>query len=178
MIFFGSDWHLNDKNIFKYQIERKWKFGSTLNANNNSLINRQNAQVSINDTVYMIGDFIINDSIDFIINIVKRLNGVIYLLLGNHDFAFFNIKNKTIIKNKFYILHGIHKVVINDIELQLFHYPIYEQPNFCNSNSYHLHGHLHGIRNTPNKRSIDVSMNLYNYKLLSERDILTLIKNN
>ena len=178
MIFFGADWHFNDTNILKYQQDRKQKFGNTIKANNTSLINRQNSQVSDDDTVYMVGDFIYGKSIDFVINIVNRLNGTIYLMLGNHDVLFFEVKNKIIIRDKFFVIDYIKRVdIYNGYEVQLFHYPLYEQPNYTHKKSWHLHGHLHGIRNTPDLKSIDISMNLHDYKLLSEHDVYNIIKN-
>ena len=75
------------------------------------------------DTVYYLGDLsksTINETID----IVKRLNGKIILVMGNHD----NFKKYgEVIPNKFEILtSGIYRLEYKKILFNLFHYPLKE----------------------------------------------------
>ena len=82
MIYFTSDLHLNHQNILKYEpLSRPF---STKEEMNEVIINNWNNKVSIEDTVYVLGDLSMGE-VKNSIPLIKRLNGKIILIRGNHD---------------------------------------------------------------------------------------------
>ena len=84
MNFYISDLHLGHKNILKYD-NRPWK---TIEDMTIGVINNWNKVVSQKDDVYILGDFAFQNSYmtPFLItDVLSRLNGKKYLILGNHD---------------------------------------------------------------------------------------------
>lgn len=80
-IWFTSDTHFNHSQIIKY-CDRPYE---NQNDMNEDMIARWNAIVKPEDTVFHLGDFAFTSNIDTIREIVSRLNGEIFLILGNHD---------------------------------------------------------------------------------------------
>ncbi len=76
--FFTADLHFDDKNIILYE-NRPFE---NVNEMNNKLVENWNSVVSINDEVYVVGDFGGNGREE---NILSMLNGVKYIVKGNHD---------------------------------------------------------------------------------------------
>lgn len=79
-IFFTSDLHFGHKNIIKF-CNRPWK---TTDEMDEALVENWNSVVGDNDIVFDLGDFA------FATNgrwkeLIQRLNGKHYLILGNHD---------------------------------------------------------------------------------------------
>lgn len=79
-VFFTSDTHFYHRNIMKY-CNRPFE---TVEEMNKTLINNWNAVVKENDIVFHLGDFGFAGSQE-INDILNRLNGKIYLIMGNHD---------------------------------------------------------------------------------------------
>ena len=80
MIYFTSDLHFNHKNIIPY-CNRPF---NSVEEMNEALIANWNNTVTENDIVYVLGDFILGPA-DQTETFVKRLNGHIVLVRGNHD---------------------------------------------------------------------------------------------
>ena len=133
MIHFTSDTHFSHANVIEYS---KRPFTDTTHMDE-ILIANWNKHVSITDTVYHLGDFSL--STEAVEKYVKRLNGNIILVLGNHDKPHTSHKGKTHTNH----LEWIHKYkdlgffdVVMDLKLfglinhdwvQLAHLP-YEDP--------------------------------------------------
>lgn len=83
-IFFTSDTHFFHQNILKYEPESR-PFGS-VEEMNEKIIENWNSVVGPEDTVYHLGDFFMGPTQN-IEPTVKRLNGNIILVRGNHDTA-------------------------------------------------------------------------------------------
>lgn len=79
-VFFTSDTHFKHANIIKF-CERP--FGS-IEEMNEALIANWNRVVGKDDFVFHLGDFCFGGS-EAWNSILDRLNGKIYLVLGNHD---------------------------------------------------------------------------------------------
>lgn len=79
-IFFTSDTHFWHENIIKYT-NRPFK---TIEEMNDVLINNWNSVVSKDDIVFHLGDFCFCGS-EKIKELMDKLNGKIYLVMGNHD---------------------------------------------------------------------------------------------
>lgn len=80
MIWVTSDQHFFHDRPFIYE-PRGFK---TIWEMNEALFNRWNEVVGLNDTVYMLGDFMLMNDEEGI-KLLKRLHGRIHMILGNHD---------------------------------------------------------------------------------------------
>ena len=79
-IFITSDWHFSHNKNFLYEP----RGFSSVSEMNEEIIKRHNEIVSPEDTVYCLGDCMLNDDQEGC-NCIRRLNGRIYILAGNHD---------------------------------------------------------------------------------------------
>lgn len=79
-LFFTSDTHFNHTNILQY-CNRPFK---TVDKMNETIITNWNNVVGSDDVVFHLGDFCLGGADEWN-KILDRLNGRIYLVLGNHD---------------------------------------------------------------------------------------------
>lgn len=82
-VFFTSDNHWHHANILEY-CNRPW---GDIKTHDNALIQEWNKVVPEDGIVFCAGDFIWTGNIDWIKELVSKLNGKIYLTLGNHKFG-------------------------------------------------------------------------------------------
>lgn len=80
--FVVSDLHLQHRNIIFF--ERSNRPFADITEHDNILISNWNSVVNPEDAVFVLGDFIMGAA-ENIPDILNRLNGTIYLILGNHD---------------------------------------------------------------------------------------------
>ena len=78
-VFFTSDQHFFHKNIIEYS----GRPFSDVEEMNEAMIDRFNAKVPDNGRTYHLGDFAWGDK--HVAPILRRLNGIHYLVSGNHD---------------------------------------------------------------------------------------------
>ena len=129
MIYFISDTHFSHSNIIKY-CNRPF---NNVDIMNEALINNWNSIVNKNDIVYHLGDFTID--YDNLGELVKKLNGKIYLIRGNHE-------GKSI---KFYNEIGL-KVLPSKTKLDEYNFILSHKPldnNLIPDNYINIHGHIH-----------------------------------
>lgn len=84
-IFIVSDWHLGHDNswkIFKRGDDTPLRPFTSSEEMNETIIERHNKIVHESDKVYMLGDCVINKKF---ITLIKRFNGKLRLVRGNHD---------------------------------------------------------------------------------------------
>ena len=79
-VFFTSDTHFYHSNIINF-CGRPFK---SVEVMNETLIANWNSVVGTDDIVFHLGDFCLGGSAEWT-NILNRLNGKIYLIVGNHD---------------------------------------------------------------------------------------------
>jgi calcineurin-like phosphoesterase family protein len=106
------------------------------------LIERWNRFVRTNDEVWHLGDFGFQKPSD-LIEIVKRLNGKIRLVPGNHDGRSFLNKLYELPEDKVVVCDKYMELNHNNRKFVLCHYPIESWANMSHG-SIHLHGHSHG----------------------------------
>ena len=79
-IFITSDTHINHAREFIY----KARGFDSVEAMNEAIVERWNSVVGPDDEVYHLGNVMLGDSVSAL-EYVKRLNGTIHIILGNHD---------------------------------------------------------------------------------------------
>ena len=135
-IFFTSDTHFNHTNIIKFC---KRPFNSAAEQDE-ELIRRWNEKVDEDGIVFHLGDVGFGNK-ETISKILHRLNGKIYLIIGNHDWK--NIINKH--DDRFEDITQQANIKIDTQKIILNHYPF-----LCYSGTYNreiptwqLFGHVH-----------------------------------
>jgi len=140
---------------------------------NQVILDSINSKVKVNDTLYILGDFVIGGvkKIKDFRNRIKCKN--VHLILGNHDD---NQSSNT--RPLFSSVQDYKVIKIDKQDIVLFHYPIsswYRKDKFYPS--IHLFGHLHGNDHHGNTvpktgKCMDVGIDSY-YKLYSEYGIFS-----
>ena len=129
MIYFIADTHFYHKNVIAY-CNRPFK---TIEEMNEVMINNWNRIVKNDDIVYHLGDFSLNNN--NIIDFVKKLNGKIYLVRGNHD-------KKT---NSYYNRAGFEVIPtqtkLDEHKIILSHRPLMDEQ--IPDGYVNIHGHMH-----------------------------------
>ena len=135
-IFFVSDTHFCHENIIKY-CKRPFK---DIEENDEELIRRWNEKVPKDGIVFHLGDVAFGNT-NRVDEILKRLNGKIYLVIGNHDWR--RIVNDH--KWRFELMTQQINMKIGKRHIILNHYPM-----LCFSGAwrgedatYQLFGHVH-----------------------------------
>ena len=132
-IWFTADTHFCHENIVRFS-GRPFKNATEMNE---EIIRRWNETVPEDGTVFHLGDFCLGGSKDWN-NIMRRLHGMIYLILGNHDFR--NIKQPfmslfEMVTQQMTIRVGGQSIILN------------HNPFLCYGGSYRdkwqLFGHVH-----------------------------------
>lgn len=163
--WFSSDYHLDHKNILKYD-NRPFE---NIEDMNEEIIKNHNSLVTNDDNFYFLGDFSFNNyrTEEFL----KRLNGNKFFIKGNHD------KRETIALYKKYgfFLGGHAEIRIENIDITLCHYAM-RVWNKSHHGAFHLYGHSHGsLPDDPNSLSFDIGCNIWNYKPLEFKEIKRLM---
>lgn len=141
-IYFTSDTHFYHDKEFLYGPR---DFDS-VEEMNEAIIERWNSIVKSSDTVYHLGDVLMGN---YDVSILKRLNGNINFILGNHD-----------TDRKISDIYAIGKALIpiqtsellkfGKLSLFLCHYPVltanFDDKHF-NQHVINLHGHTHQVSN-------------------------------
>lgn len=152
MIYYTSDSHYFHKNILKYA-GRPFE---NVDAMNRALVERWNAVVKPEDTVWHLGDFALGGQEKNIRTIVPQLNGTIHLVLGNHDDpeAVAAAGQFASVQNAAHIYDG------ND-SVYLHHYACRVWPK-SHRGGFMLFGHSHAEL-PPIARSLDVGVDAWDY---------------
>ena len=152
--FITSDPHFFHKTTLKWDMRKRFNtqvgdeidkdilYQDTLTMNE-EIINNWNSVVGKNDEIYILGD-ISFASPNKTREVLERLNGKKYLILGNHD-KMKNIKKlKDLFESIDYYKEIKHRYKEENYHMCLMHYPI-QQWNRKHYNSMMLCGHSHGM---------------------------------
>lgn len=141
-VFFTSDLHIGHENVIRFD-NRNF---ANVEEMNSELVRRWNAKVKPGDIVYVLGDFIWKLQDDQVHKLLKKLNGQIILIKGNHDRFIKNAKTKS-------MLAGIKdmddiNVVLKDgssrrVVVSHYFMPFYVGARY---NGIHLYGHFHNSK--------------------------------
>jgi calcineurin-like phosphoesterase family protein len=185
-IYFTSDLHLGHKNVIKFD-NRPF---SSIEEMHDKLIENWNNKVPKDGIVFFLGDLFYKTNYKKAKEIVDKLNGDIYIIMGNHD------RYKELVKlNRFKGIFGDNDCIggldisVKDDDVKngwqnivLFHYAILSW-NKVHYGSWHLHGHSHqSLFKNPDmkwyydKKVIDVGCNGWNYTPISYEEIKEIMK--
>ncbi|MEM4260929.1 MAG: metallophosphoesterase family protein [Candidatus Woesearchaeota archaeon] len=173
--FFTADTHFSHRNIIRY-CNRPFKDEKEMDE---TLITNWNSVVRSEDVVYHLGDVGFTNE-DKLYQILKRLNGKIHLIYGNHDKI---IRKSNLLQSRFESTNELKKVYIQDMnhpkgrhEITLCHYAMRVWDK-SHHGSFHLFGHSHGsLSDDPNSLSLDVGVDNWNFKPVSFNEIIEKMK--
>lgn len=136
-VFFTSDTHFWHANIIKY-CNRPFK---SIEDMNESLISAWNRCVRPTDIVFHLGDFAFCSS-EKLKDIISRLNGTIYLTMGNHDFKMFKHESA---KKMFADVEQQYYIEVDGQKILLNHFPMlcFGGSHRTTNQVWQLFGHVH-----------------------------------
>jgi calcineurin-like phosphoesterase family protein len=181
MIYFTSDTHFGHFNIIRI-CNRPFQ---DLASHDETIIEKWNNKVAPTDIVYHLGDFAYRCSSEYCAQILRRLNGQIILIPGNHEKVLFETyKRYSEFKNKIIICGGINYTnnsVVYEIEIEkrkiiLCHYGM-RTWNGSFRGSWHLYGHSHGNL-PPLFKSMDIGVDCTNFEPLSFNEVKEIMNAN
>lgn len=159
MIYVTADQHYFHRNVIKY-CNRPYKDENEMNK---GLMKNHNSIVSKDDTVYHLGDVAMlgKERIMKLEKVIKGLNGIHHLILGNHDenHAF------TYLKVGFATVHTALWVE----EFILLHDPAHAVA--VDRNQKILCGHIHDLAKFPAPNILNVGVDIWNYKPISIEEV-------
>lgn len=175
-LFFTSDTHFGHRNIIKY-CQRPF---SCIEEMNDALIANWNRVVGKDDIIFHLGDFAMGGSAEWS-RLLQKLNGKIYLILGNHDL-------KTIGAG-FSRLEGVAMQMLINVKGQIIYLNHY--PFLCYGgayrNTWQLYGHVHTCHanrglDVPRLKMLmpmqyDVGVDNNNYRPVSFEQVKKIIRN-
>lgn len=141
-IWFTSDTHFGHNKDFIY----KPRSFNNIQEHDEVIIENWNSIVQPRDIVYHLGDTIMGRDREYGLECMRRLNGFIYLVGGNHDT--FN-KQKELINEcgVIYLGHAAKIKISKRLSFFLCHYPVLTAPvdaaGNIHSTLYSLCGHTH-----------------------------------
>ena len=160
-IWFTSDTHYFHTNILKHA-NRAYLCVEDMNED---LIKRYNEVVKPKDTVYHLGDFSFGNKKDTA-SVIRRLNGTIHLILGNHDKVI-----KGSIKDMFESVSHYKEIKGPDKrKIILCHYA-FRVWNGSHRGAWNLHGHSHGTLEDLGIKQIDVGVDVHDMYPISMEEI-------
>lgn len=157
--WFTADTHFGHANIIKY-CKRPFKDSVEMNE---TIISNWNSVVDRNDMIFHLGDFCLgpkekNIADGYFDDLIKRLNGFIVFIKGNHD------RTAWANRHKFCSAHdSYHEIEINGKDITLCHYAM-RVWNKSHHGAWQLYGHSHGsLPDDPYSLSFDVGVDCHNF---------------
>lgn len=164
-IWLVSDTHFNHHKIIEYS---KRPFAN-VDEMNEGLIQKWNAVVSDQDTVFHLGDVAMGGAkkADQVAEFLFRLKGKINLIKGNHDS--FVLKDRC--RDRFDWVKNYYELIYNHKLITLQHFPLLTWNSAGKIDkdgkpmAFHLHGHCHGSIDhlNANTTRMDVGVDSQNY---------------
>lgn len=154
MKYYISDLHFGHRNILEFE-NRPF---NTVEEMTEEYIKRWNSKIKKGDEVYILGDLSFYKGKETT-EIIKRLNGMKFLIKGNHDNMF--LADKEFDQSLFVWVRDYEVVKDNGDYIVLFHYPI-QVWDRQHHGSLHFYGHVHSNTSTmhPMKYEIPNSYNV------------------
>ena len=160
-ILFTSDLHFGHENVIRFD-NRPF---NTVEEMDEEMIKRWNAKVGKGDIVYVLGDFIWKAATNEAVSIIRRLNGQIILIKGNHDRFLHNAAAKKAlagIKDYDDICVTLEDGTTRRCILSHYFIPFYNGHRY---QAIHLHGHSHFTEESAEEVRITNELNEKGYDL-------------
>ena len=160
-IFFTSDLHFGHENVIRFD-NRPF---NTVEEMDEEMIKHWNAKVGKGDIVYVLGDFIWKAATNEAVSIIRRLNGQIILIKGNHDRFLHNAAAKKAlagIKDYDDICVTLEDGTTRRCILSHYFIPFYNGHRY---QAIHLHGHSHFTEESAEEVRITTELNEKGYDL-------------
>ena len=177
-VYFTSDLHFGHELVLKkYPNFRK---GANVAEMDENLIAAWNALVTPEDLVYNLGDVSFHKDFAHTCELLHRLNGRHFLVLGNHDEQIVARKNELLSRRKAdgnFMFEQITDYAFVRLSLAgaaLSHYPMIEWGG-CHRGALMLYGHLHANIAPIVGRALNVGFDLHG-KILSEDEVWSYLK--
>lgn len=153
MKYYIADVHFGHRNILKFE-NRPFE---TVEEMDEEYIKRWNNKVGKGDEIYILGDLSFYKGKETA-KILKRLNGMKFLIRGNHDHLF--LDDKDFDPSLFIWIKDYYLVKDKGIPIVLFHYPIqtWDKKHY---GSLHFYGHVHSNKGTSHPMEYNIP-NSYN----------------
>ena len=132
MTYFTSDQHFGHFNIIRLS-RRPFK---TIEEMDETMVERWNAKVKDDDTVYVLGDLFFRAAT--VEPILERLKGRKHLMLGNHDGSWTDRVN---LADYFESVQTLKEVTVDGRLITMCHYPMLSYPQA--RRGYMIYGHIH-----------------------------------
>lgn len=137
----GDIWITSDLH-FNHNIDFIWKERgfSSVEEMNQEIVQRFNSMVKPTDTVFILGDCVMGKNLEDGIVLLKQLNGILNLIIGNHDTdnKLLQFKNENIFRD---IKFG-DRIKIGKTKILMSHYPTITDNN-SGPKVVNFHGHTH-----------------------------------
>jgi len=164
-VWLTSDTHFGDENA------RKWRHRpfDTVGEMNEAMVSRWNEVVGKDDLVYHLGDVAVTDDD---LRYVKRLNGEIRLLMGNHDLK----RDRSILNDLFHIIEPDPFIITanddwDEVNIRLCHYPIQRLFEVDGKECYTACGHVHNLW-TVARKMVNVGTENWNFRPIPIEEVL------
>ena len=132
MTYFTSDQHFGHFNIIRLS-RRPFK---TVEEMDETMVERWNAKVRDDDTVYVLGDLFFRTAT--VEPILKRLKGHKHLMLGNHDGSW---TDRVKLADYFESVQTLKEGTVDGRLITMCHYPMLSYPQA--RRGYMVYGHIH-----------------------------------
>lgn len=194
-IWFTSDTHFGHVKIVEYQPNRMDEFGldapDQIEEMNEAMVEAWNAQIGPDDFVWHLGDFAMGQ-IDKGLAYASRLNGEIFLVMGNHDRPhpcrgqthkipeweekYYNAGFVGLSLTERHVLGGV-PVIMNHFPYSGDHADEERYTDWrpADNGQVLLHGHVHGLWQI-NGRQVNVGMDAHGGRLLHYDEVVSLVQ--
>lgn len=161
--FFTADTHFQHANIIKYCNRPFPSVGEM----DEALIRNWNSVVGPSDVTYHLGDFSFRDPSQYL----RRLNGHIYFVHGNHDKPMKHYQTIHDRERKVTFLPALAEATVECQTIVLCHYSL-RTWNKSHYGVWHLYGHSHGtLPDDPHARSLDVGVDVHGYRPIAFEEV-------
>ncbi len=184
--WFTADAHFGHANIIRY-CDRPYR---SVEAMRSGLVRRWNAVVGESDRVFVLGDFALG-RVEETLGVLKELNGVKELLVGNHDRPFDPRPRQRAEWTARYLQAGFHSVTHGTAGYTLAgHHPVlighfpyagdsHDADRYADQRPYDsglpiIHGHVHTTWHL-NGRQLNVGVDVNDFTPVSEHRIVELL---
>jgi calcineurin-like phosphoesterase family protein len=171
--WYTSDPHFNHKNIVGYESR---PFGSTEDMNE-AMVENWNSRVFPGDRVAVLGDFAFG-SLASISEIVRRLNGNLTLVRGNHDrpgASMLGVGFESVVDSMLISVCGWPVLLSHYPPVHIKQKRYRERQPVLREGEVCLHGHCHGKKKV-NKKAIHVGMDAWDYRPVSAWEVANLVE--